>query len=487
LTAIAKAEPLPVPLRETNNMNLRIEADVPEGTKVDYYFRKGKTPEPFNEEEWEDYVYIGSGPSLDYTLGYRGRGQLRNRDYSIGSGRLNRRYVQFKAVLSTENPLKTPVIKSVDIKAELHQMVERHENIVVLEYENDPIKYSSLDWKWEKWDRPELQELRERENLDEVIAGSRTEFNAQVKLMEYVTRRYLHSTPHPEYPAYDALSTLNRVEYAGAGGYCLSFNTILAGMYTAYGWPARMIHVNLHEVCEVWNDDYGKWIYLDADNLYDFQFNYNYLTETAEPLNWFELHPLFLNYYFPGQSINWMDYNLPLFTKIDNKEPPVKQGALTNLDGHVITGFTNGAYFRVIPRTNWHEQKYPRPLQHSSWTIWDGYVNWYDERTPPNRQYSRYTDRPRDLWPDLNKVYVHVTQGFGNDRLFLRFETYTPNFSHYEVNVDRTGWKKVSDRYAWLLQSGLNKLEVRAVNMLGAKGKPSTFVLNHANAPLMKP
>jgi hypothetical protein len=87
------------------------------------------------------------------------------------------------------------------------------------------------------------------------------------------------------------------------------------------------------------------------------------------------------------------------------------------------------------------------------------------------------------MWPDLNTVHVDATVGFGNDRLFLRFETYTPNFSHFEVDVDDTGWKKVGDHWTWLLQSGRNTLRVRAVTMPGVKGKPSTFVINHANRP----
>ena len=87
------------------------------------------------------------------------------------------------------------------------------------------------------------------------------------------------------------------------------------------------------------------------------------------------------------------------------------------------------------------------------------------------------------MWPELNKVHIDAVQGYGNDRLFLRFNTYTPNFSSYEINVDDTGWKKCGDHWAWLLQSGRNTILVRAVNGLGAKGKPSKIVLNHMNAP----
>jgi hypothetical protein len=118
----------------------------------------------------------------------------------------------------------------------------------------------------------------------------------------------------------------------------------------------------------------------------------------------------------------------------------------------------------------------------ASWP-WDGYINWYDERTPRFRQYSWFTDRPRDMWPDLNKTRIHALSSLGNDRLFLHFETYTPNFSHFEVSADGTEWRKASERYTWFLRSGKNTLQVRAVNKSGVKGKPSSVTLHYVDVP----
>jgi len=453
-----------VPLREIRTMKLSVRADVPPETSVEYYFRRGLSPGPF-ADDWEPYRFIGEGASLDF---------------EIGGADLNRRYIQFRAVLATENPLKTPVIRSANVTAELLERVPPHRNIRVLSADNPTIKYSSLEWEWEKADRPEFAELRERENLDEVVAGSRTEFEAQVRLLDYATRRWRHSQPEPEYPGWDALSILNRIEYAGGGGMCIQFNNTLAGLCMAFGWQARLVNVVGHEVCEVWNDEYGKWIFLDAD----YENHYNYDPETAEPLNLLELHGRFLDYYFPERPIDWMNDTIEWMKPIEGKTVPVKRGSLTDHPGTVLTGFNCSAFMRIIPRNNWYEKPYPRPVMHGrTWWPWDGYVNWYDDRTPPKRQYSRHTDRPRDMWPDLNLVHVDATSALGNDRLFLRFETYTPNFSHYEIDVDDTGWKKAGDRWTWLLQSGKNRLRVRAVNQLGAKGKPSVFVVNHADAP----
>jgi hypothetical protein len=454
-----------IPQREIQSLRLSISSDVPAETKVDYFLRKGSDPDPFSQS-WEPYQFVGSGPSLDYT---------------VGGADLNRRYVQFRAVLSTTNPLNTPVVKSANLSAELLERVPLHANVRVIEEENPPIQYSSVDWKWEKWDRPEFGEVRKLENLDEVIAGSRTEFDAQVKLLDYVTKRWRHGNPIPEYPGWDSKSILERIDNAGVGGMCIQFNNTLGGMCMAYGWQARLVNVVGHEICEVWNDEYGKWIFLDAD----FENHYNYDVKKCEPQSFLELHNLYLDYYFPDRPIDWMGDLVTWMDLKKDKEPPVKRGSLTNHPGTVLSGFINAAFMRIIPRNNWYEQPYPRPLTHGMGTNWpwDGYINWYDDRTPPKRQYTWHTDRPRDMWPDLNKVHVDMTQGFGNDRLFLRFETYTPNFSHFEVNPDGAGWKEVGERWTWLLQSGRNTLEVRAVSKLGAKGKPSTFVVNHADAP----
>ena len=453
-----------VPFREIRKMSLKIRSDVPDDCTVSYYFRKGTDSDPF-AETWEPYQLVGDGKALDF---------------ETGGLNLNRRYIQFRIELSTTNPLKTPVVKSAEVAAELNQRVPLHKNIKVVKADNPVIKYSSLNWEWEKADRPEFAEIRELENLDEVVAGSRTEFEAQVKLLDYVTRRWRHSSPTPEYPGWDAKSILNRINNAGGGGMCIQFNNTLAGLCMAYGWQARLVNVVGHEICEVWNDEYGKWIFLDAD----YANHYNYHAETLIPLNLYELHGLYLDYYFPDRPIDWMDDLINWVKLREGDPPPVMRGSLTNHPDNVLTGFINAAFMRIVPRNNWYEKPYPRPLSHgSSWWPWDGYVNWYDDRTPPKRQYTYHTDRPRDMWPDLNLTHVDMASTFGNDRLFLRFETYTPNFSHYEVNVDDTGWKKVGERWTWLFQSGLNRLEVRSVSKLGAKGKPSSFVVRYADAP----
>jgi hypothetical protein len=450
-----------VPLEMLRMLRITVISEVSEDAKVEYYMRKGTAPGPF-AEDWELYEFLGEGPSLDIEL---------------DGADVNRRYIQLRAVLSTKNPLVSPIVKSFSVNAELEEYVPLHRNIHIVYMDNPPIKYSSIPWEWEKWDRPEFAILRKRENLDTVIEGSITQFNAQVKLLDHASKRWLDGGVLPDYPPWDALSILDHIDKNGAGGMCIQNNNYLNGLCMVFGWQARLVNIPSHEVGEVWNDDFGKWIYIDAHRVN----HYIYDKETAVPLSVLDLHNRYIDKYFPENPIDWMRNNLNIRSMDDIFT--VKRGSLSHF-GPVPFNLANmAAHIRMVPRNNWYEKPTPRPLSHglSQWP-WNGYINWYDEQTPPKRQYSWYTDRPRDLWPDLNKVHIDATSSVGNDRLILRFETYTPNFSHFEVDENDTGWKEAGERRAWILQSGRNSLRVRAVNKLGAKGKPSVVVLNHGDA-----
>ena len=471
----ANSEDFIVPVRVLGKVRITIKSEVPPETSVKYYLRKSTHPGPFSEF-WSPYELIGAGESVDIEL-----------DDKV----MNGRFIQFKAVLSTTNPLKTPIVKHASVTAELFQGAPSHKSITVSRAVNPVIRYPSINWQWELWDRTEFEELRNRENLDDVIAGSKTQFDAIVKLLGYATTRASRKDAHPrpEYPGWDALSILNRLDRHGTLGFCLQFNNFLNGLCMAYGWQGRLVNVTNHEVAEVWSDDFARWVYLDAN----YENHYLFSIRTGEPMSVLDLHNVYLDYYFPDRPIDWMDdivhcdHAAEVIKKRADK-PPVKRSSTTYHQNEMLAynGFVHSAFMRMLPRNNFYEKPYPIPLTHgcSSWP-WNGYINWYDVRTPPKRQYSWFTDRPRDMWPALNLVHVDATSAYSNKFLYLRFETYTPNFSHFELDEQDSGWKKIQgDRWTWVLASGKNTLRVRAVNKLGARGKPSSFEINRNDVPL---
>jgi hypothetical protein len=459
---------LVVPLRRVVEVIFEAEADVPPGTRVTYFARRGTDPSPYGKD-WSDYEPIGDGAAVTVELA---GGMTR-----MAGKTFNRRYVQFKAELATDKPTATPIVRTLRVRTTVENTVTPLSNVFVTRNDNPVMLYPSVDWEWESWDRPEFEELRKRENLDAVLAGARTQFQSQVRLMDHAYKRWRDGDPFPEYPAWDALSILDRVDKAGAGGMCIQSNNFLAGLCRAYGWQARHVNIIAHEICEVWSDDYGKWVYLDGHMVNHYLFD----KDTGEPLSILDMHRRYLDKYHPDGPIDWMK-DFVSVQSMSDAFPVGRSSTGPKKIGH--NGFTLAAFARMVPRTNWCAKPFPRPITHGcSWWPWNGYINWYDERTPPKKQYSWHTDREQDMWPVLNRVHVHAVSGVGDDRLFLRFETYTPNFSRYEVEVDGATWAEVPDRWVWLLQTGPNHLRVRAVNKQHVAGKPSVIAVNRTDTP----
>ena len=81
----------------------------------------------------------------------------------------------------------------------------------------------------------------------------------------------------------------------------------------AYGWQARLLNIDGHEVCEVWNDDYAKWVYLDASNVNHYQCD----IETGEPMSFLEIHNAYMDYFYPDRIMDWLnDYHAQVLKKI---------------------------------------------------------------------------------------------------------------------------------------------------------------------------
>ncbi|WP_438480448.1 transglutaminase-like domain-containing protein [Oleiharenicola lentus] len=455
--------------RAVRKFTVTAQGAMPAGTSLVYSLRKGSHPSPF-AKGWEPYEKIGEGATLDAAM-----------TGAVSS----RRYVQLKVEFATANPLVSPSLAALGVRAEFREdfPIPSHQNLRVVELDNAPVWYSSLDWKWESPNRPEFAALRLQENLDEVVRGARTEFEAMVRLRDYAKKRWEWTHPAGDFPAWDALSIVERVS-RGGGGMCIQQNLFLVGLCQAMGWQGRLVAIDSHEVAEIWSNDYGKWVYFDAyfpnHNLCD--------PETGVPLSMLEIHERYLEFFHPDGPIDWVKDARPDHATVDARAdtPRLVSSSLdyANHENYRYTGFVESRMVRMVPRSNFIEQPLPRPLNHAAGGYyWNGYVSWYDGRTPIKGQYADYTDRARDLWPDLNTVHITASQGPGNDRVFLEFETYTPGFSHFEVLEDSGAWRKSADRWTWLLAPGKNSLQVRAVNEKGVGGKPARVVINRLLMP----
>ena len=291
-----------------------------------------------------------------------------------------------------------------------------HQNIFVASQENPVIKYSSLDWEWESWDRPEYADLRERENLDEIVAGSRTEFEAQVRLLNHVSGRWTHSgrVPrisalgrpfHPQpYRHHGFGRILPHVQHASlrhapgvrleraADPHHASMRSARSGTTnTASGYSSTPTASTITTTSST---------PASRSECTSSTTSTSTTISRDRPIDWM------------NDWISWMDkrpgQGIPGGPRLAD---PAR--AAHHYSSHDYShGFINAGFMRVVPRNNWYDKPYPKPLTHNSFTPWDGYVNWYDAQSPYQRHYSCHTDRARDLWPDLNLVHVDATSGF---------------------------------------------------------------------------
>ncbi|MHB9027814.1 MAG: transglutaminase-like domain-containing protein [Candidatus Latescibacterota bacterium] len=460
-----------------SGLRLNGEGEMPEGTSILWQYRTASTPDMMNAE-WTGFQTLGSGPTVNASFDAEGK-----------------RYMQWRAVIKSPNPLRTPVVKRVRIDRTLTFTPPAPHTFYVWKYENMQQRYPSVPFAYEKWDEPKLRQLRERLKLDELIRGAETDFDRISRVRHLVSTQWHHGSPSPEYPEWNALQILDRRDSRGVGGMCIQFSIVFIQSLLSLGYQARHINMFAHETVEVYVDELGKWVHVDPESVFD---SYEYETVDGMPINTFEQHRFFLkeNGFSAARPIDWKatdPWAWPAKEVQRNPQPlsfSTFTGWINNPSQpnyppqHALAGF-----LRMMPRNDYFSRPYPRPLaQGSSNWPWTGYLNWYDEATPRKLQYAYHTDREIDFYPTLNRVQYSAVLTDREGKISIDMITFAPNFDGFEVNTDGRGWEPSSSSFVWKLKrSAVNTLEMRVRNTLGPKGKPSVIqVMWHYKEPFQK-
>jgi len=402
------------------------EWDAPAGTSVRLRVRTAGDPLT-DDEEWSEWVPAESGREITALHG---------------------RYAQWRAELTTGDPTATPVLESVQLEAMVRETSSGSAPLRVVSARNADPARSSVDLSAEDYTCTVLRELRERYELDAVVAGAATEFERIQRLMTWAYRIPLHNCTHFPW---------NVLEWAvlerdGAGSICLNDytqrrrdamclypNVVLVAACMSFGIPAR--HVNFHsegmtghEIAEVWSNDFGKWMHLDATRDY-----YWYDPRTQIPLDTEEVHRV-LTARLDGveqwqkpflfhQDLQAVEADLPIAFRDGDYEYSVEEGAL-----HLFHTF---CHIRMVPRLNVFSR--PRPLPVSQGTevwAWNGYLNWADDEVPPLLHFQHHTNRRSDFYPAMNQTqYVAEVEGEGG-QVSVGLRTDTAAFACFLVRID---------------------------------------------------
>ena len=465
------------------NAKIKLQKHLLANTQIELQARTGTT-HFFTEDTWNDWKVCTNE--------------------KVPNSLLKNRYLQLKFVLKTQSPSKTPILKKIDLETQYRLANDSiFQDIKVNELVNRPKILSSYNFEYENPLHPKLKELRRKYKLDNVIKGCNSEFEKMLKLKSWVAGMWNWHQPDPKEDMikWDALDILKTDKKGNVkGGFCLHYAIVYMQVLQSFGFNARIVNTNYsvwggHELTEVWSNQFGKWILMDAE--YDTYFADK---KTGIPLNTLELHNLFLKQYYPNEVIDRNNWSRENFIKrVESKGSPktivcivsggAKGGTLKEYDWLKPSidlpaycsgmGFLNTGYFRMLPRSNFLSKPYPIPINHgrAHWA-WTGYYSWYDKQTPRAPEFNKFTNRPNDLYWNLNEVDFSAELK-KKGQLLISFTTNSPNFDHYELKINGIIKTIKGNSYLLELSPGNNDLEICVVDIMNNKGRTSKLNVNY--------
>jgi hypothetical protein len=450
------------------------DIDIPEGARTVISARIGENPVP-TSSEWSSWKNIENlSETWDNTRG---------------------RYLQFRVDMQAYNPLVTPSFRGISIESAVEETpMETHIVKRIVEFHNGMVIRPSVDFTHE--DFMKLKEYRKRFELDRVVEGAKTEFEAQLRLMRWAYEIPIKGLDRLAWNYYD-LPELRRdaqgnivlqKDYTGRrrDGHCLYCNLTLIGACLAMGYPARWVNIATrttygHEVTEVWSNDFNKWIFLDATRDY-----YIYDPDTGIPMNLIEINSR-LREIMP-RPVNW-EYPIRWVIPSDSLAYNVRIAFREGNNRFSIYDVSQGPHLLLFKgqlhtptRNDFASRPWPVPWRISS--NWGGnlFYGYYNDTFPRKREYQLHTDRPVDFNYPLNQSELTVSETELPGLLRVDIDTETPCFDTFLVQFDRGEWKEnLSSSLEWMLHEGLNSLRVKVRNSAGVTGPESmvSVVMNN--------
>lgn len=328
-------------------------------------------------------------------------------------------------------------------------------------------EYTGL-FKFDSADNPKLKELRQRYDLDAVVAPGKDEFEKQILLLDWVHNRF-KKFGQPSTATRGALDILSGIE-AGHTFFCTQYAQLLASTAASLGWVDRVLALRRHQdagntgstehsTTEIWSNQHRKWVMLDpTSNMF--------LERNGVPLNAYEIrHEWFYNagrdlvFVIGKQQHKYRKADLPIYLKrfagfgdltIDPQELDKYGfiGYIPNTD-LMDNGFDYGQMFIVKDQlcdgTQWHKRKLPK--------------------NPATDPYFPIGQASVELLPEKESITVQL-------------KTFTPNFKHFEVKQNDRKWEPTGDTFTWILKPGSNRLQARTVNGFDVAGPVSDVRLD---------
>jgi hypothetical protein len=327
------------------------------------------------------------------------------------------------------------------------------------------------------YDDADMVALRQKYELEKVIAPAKDEWTAQLLLCEWLYKKIPGGNPRVS-----AARAMAILDYASRGEkfYCTHFAISYVECAQALGWQARKFGVDRrhgpetlgsshHGVSEVWSNQFRKWVIVDAQSNMHFEKN-------GVPLSAWEIRAEWLKNH--GADVAHVVGVPPNATQ---KNPAIVWWNRKDED-ETATYFWIYLMDRADAEMPKSEVRLLFPQDEAnSGLIW--YQNDYDAgRSRPHTGYVKNQFVPvrdiKDLYWTVGIVEATITAA--SDRLIrLVLDSYCPNRTGYEVSIDGAKWEAVKDErnVSWPLRRGWNTLSLHTIGRRAVTGPETRLVL----------
>jgi len=428
------------PRFESATVDLTCQADAPKGCHVCLEART--SPDGQRWSAWADAAKIGRQRQLP-------------------------RFLQWCAVLGSEDGRTTPMLREVSLEAEVRSAASVPVVRVVAADEPADV-LSSYRFAYQgPTDR--LTRLREQYGLDDVVAGCATEMERFVALRDWCR----HTAPKgwdsgrtDWCPPFDALVILETNQDPRALCMCTHYTTLMVETAAALGHVGRHVILDHHCVAELWCNDLRKWVLMDTGNSEDPERNCHFEHEGV-PLNALEIRRL------------WQQDRTREIQVVYPRRRPVTGDTLKPQEQCSFEGYRR---FGAAQRNNFLDTPFPGELTHG-WGDYfcDVYLWWEDEAVPrASPEYGLTSDRPGDYYWSVNETHVTLLATDRPGVVAVELRTHTPNFEAFEARTGDGDWRDADACFEWTASGDESAIEACSRNSFGIRGPVTRLVLSGA-------
>jgi hypothetical protein len=446
----------------------RLAAGQPEGTSLVPWLRTGSTPTP-DPKSWTDWVRF-------------------DKDYRPAGAANRHRWAQLKFDLATTRPQRTPRLPAQfklaytlrpDTPAPMGKL------LVEVQSSTGP-RITSVPFVYEE-PSPRLKLLRERYQLDKVIAPGQTE-KEQLMLLRHWVRNQWHTAWGGDaagwMPPWDALVILESKDHPDCLTMCTHYAAVFTQCCLALGWDARHCILDHHCVSEVYVNQHKKWVMMDAGNSAERADVTLHFERQGVPLGALELHLAQRSGKTEGIEVHFTPAKLAAQIAARCRPAPAPKAplparpdviSLADMAKFHAGGLESYRRFAFPARNNYLTTLFPGEL-YQGWSnyYYDGYC-WVGDSPDepgisPEYTYHLSPTRPQDIDWHLNWTRIHLARTSKSVGLQVDLETLTPNLARLEMTTEdaRSGradsWKPTPAAFVWKLKPGKNTLRVRSMN-----------------------